>query len=75
MALPDWMLHVSLLLVVAVLLGLLTRRVGLPHTVVLAVVGFVPEPVGREFGTEIPIHGEPSKKLSYSSLSPHSARG
>lgn len=58
MALPEWMLHLSLLLTIAVIFGLLARRVGLPHTVVLAAVGIVAGAVGREFGVEIPIHGE-----------------
>lgn len=58
MTLPDWMLQLSVLLAVAVVLGLLARRVGLPHTVVLAVLGFVAGAAGRVFGLEIPLHGE-----------------
>lgn len=67
MTLPDWMLQLSVLLAVAVVLGLLARRVGLPHTVVLAVLGFVAGSVGRVFGFEIPLHGETFEKLWYSS--------
>ncbi len=33
MTLPDWLLQLSVLLAIAVVLGLLARRVGLPHTV------------------------------------------
>jgi len=58
MTLPDWMLQLSVLLAVAVVLGLLARRIGLPHTVVLAVLGFVAGAAGRVFGLEIPLHGE-----------------
>jgi CPA1 family monovalent cation:H+ antiporter len=58
MTLPDWMLQLAVLLAVAVVLGLLARRVGLPHTVVLAVVGFVAGSFGREFGLEVPLYGE-----------------
>jgi CPA1 family monovalent cation:H+ antiporter len=58
MTLPDWMLLLSLLLAVAVVLGLLARRVGLPHTVVLAVLGFAAGAVGREFDVQIPLYGE-----------------
>jgi CPA1 family monovalent cation:H+ antiporter len=58
MSLPDWMLQLSLLLSFAVVLGLLARRIGLPHTVVLAVLGFVAGAVGRVLGLEIPLHGE-----------------
>ena len=58
MTLPDWMLQLSVLLAVAVVLGLLARRVGLPHTVVLAVLGFAAGSAGRVFGLEIPLHGE-----------------
>jgi CPA1 family monovalent cation:H+ antiporter len=58
MSLPDWMLQLSLLLSFAVVLGLLARRIGLPHTVVLAVLGFVAGAVGRALGLEIPLHGE-----------------
>ncbi len=58
MSLPDWMLQLSVLLAVAVVLGLLARRVGLPHTVVLAVLGFIAGSTGRLFDMEIPLHGE-----------------
>ncbi len=40
MNLPEWLLGVSALLAGAVLLGVLAKRVRLPLTVVLAVVGF-----------------------------------
>jgi CPA1 family monovalent cation:H+ antiporter len=58
LTLPEWMLQLAVLLAVAVVLGLLARRIGLPHTVVLAVVGFVAGSIGRQFGVEIPLHGE-----------------
>ncbi|MGY1712383.1 cation:proton antiporter [Geodermatophilus sp. SYSU D00758] len=46
MELPRLLLEVSGLLTVAVLLGLVARRVGLPHSVVLVVVGFAASAVG-----------------------------
>jgi CPA1 family monovalent cation:H+ antiporter len=58
MSLPDWILQLSLLLSFAVVLGLVARRIGLPHTVVLAVLGFVAGAAGRLLGLEIPLQGE-----------------
>ncbi len=52
MHLPQWLLLLSGLLAAAVLLGLLARRVRLPFTVVLAVVGFLAAWLGDPLGFE-----------------------
>lgn len=52
------MLEVSALLAGAVLVGLFARRVGLPLTVVLAVVGFLAGWLGGPLGFESPVEGE-----------------
>ena len=58
MSLPAWLLLSSGLLVAAVALGLVARRVGLQLTVVLVVVGFVARLVGDSVDLEIPLEGE-----------------
>ncbi|MGB3633330.1 MAG: sodium:proton antiporter, partial [Rubrobacteraceae bacterium] len=58
MTLPQWLLLVSALLLAAVLIGLLARKVQLPFTVVLAVVGFVAGWIGAPLGFEMPLEGE-----------------
>lgn len=58
MTLPLLVLEVSGLLAVAVLLGLFARRLGLPFTVVLAVVGFLAGWLGGPLGFESPVEGE-----------------
>lgn len=58
MTLPEWVLQVSALLGVAVLLGVLARRVNLQFTVVLAVVGFLAGWIGGPLGIESPLQGE-----------------
>ncbi len=58
MTLPLLVLEVSGLLAVAVLLGLSARRLGLPFTVVLAVVGFMAGWLGGPLGFESPVEGE-----------------
>ncbi|MDP9391802.1 MAG: cation:proton antiporter, partial [Actinomycetota bacterium] len=46
MELPHLLLEMSALLVLAVMLGLLARRIGVPLSVVLVVVGFLAAAVG-----------------------------
>ncbi|MDQ3735704.1 MAG: sodium:proton antiporter [Actinomycetota bacterium] len=46
MELPQLLLEMSALLILAVLLGLLTRRIGVPLSVVLVTVGFLAAAVG-----------------------------
>lgn len=59
MSLAAWLLLLSALLAAAVLLGVLARRVRLPLTVVLAVVGFLVGWLGtRVWSLESPLHGE-----------------
>lgn len=58
MTLPEWMLQISALLGVAVLLGVVARRMNLQFTVVLAVVGLLAGGLGRPLGIESPLHGE-----------------
>ena len=53
MNLPQWLLGISALLAGAVLLGVLAKRVRLPLTVVLAVVGF-----GAGVFVQSPLQGE-----------------
>ena len=57
MNLPEWLLQLSALLASAVLLGILAKRVRLPLTVVLAVVGF-----GAGAVLENPLQGEVFKE-------------
>ena len=58
MGLPQWLLELSALLAVAVVLGVLSRRVRLPLTAVLAVVGFLAGWLGGPLGIASPLHGE-----------------
>lgn len=58
MHLPEWLLLLAALLAIAVLLGLLARRIRLPFTVVLAVVGFLAALLGDPLGWESPLQGE-----------------
>ena len=57
MSLPQWLLQLSALLAGAVVLGVLARRVRLPLTVVLVVVGFVAHWLGGALGIASPLHG------------------
>ncbi|CAN5861616.1 hypothetical protein BH24DEI2_BH24DEI2_24110 [soil metagenome] len=58
MNLPEWLLQLSALLAGAVLLGVLAKRVRLPLTVVLAVVGF-----GAGAFLHNPLQGEVFKEV------------
>ncbi len=58
MSLPEWLLLVSPFLALAVLLAVLARRVRLPLTMVVAVVGFVAAWVGHSVGAKFPLEGE-----------------
>ena len=63
MTLPQWILLTSILLTVAVLLGVFARRVRLQLTVVLAVVGFVAGWLLEPLGLEIPLRGEEFEEI------------
>lgn len=58
MNLPEWILVVSGLLALAVVLGILARKVRLPLTVVLAAVGFLGGWIGRWLGIGSPLGAE-----------------
>ncbi len=58
MTLPLWLLLVSGLLGVAVLAGLLARKLRLPVTVLLALAGFAAGGLGRSYGVVNPLQGE-----------------
>ena len=58
MELAEPLLEVSLLLAAAVVLGLLARRVRIPLTVVLAVVGFLASSLGGSLAIERQLAGE-----------------
>lgn len=58
MSVPELVLLASVLLTVAVLLGVLAQRVGLQLTVVLAAVGFLAGWLGEPLGVESPLQGE-----------------
>lgn len=63
MSLPQWILLISILLALAVLLGVLAQRVRLQLTVVLAVVGFVAGWLLEPLGLEIPLRGEEFEEI------------
>lgn len=63
MTLPLLVLEVSGLLAAAVFLSLFARRLGLPFTVVLAVVGFLAGWLGGPLGFESPVEGEEFEKV------------
>ena len=70
MELPHFLLEMSALLTLAVLLGLVARRVGIPLSVILVVVGVVaaaagltPE-IGRLEGEERPASAAPGASES-----------
>jgi CPA1 family monovalent cation:H+ antiporter len=51
-------LAISILLAIASLLAVLTRRVGIPLTLILVLVGFLAGELARANGVELPIEGE-----------------
>ena len=57
MTLAEWLLFVSALLGLAVLVSIGARRLRLPLTVVLAVVGFVTAWIGGRVELSSPLHG------------------
>ncbi len=63
MSLPQLLLEISALLAGAVLLGLFARRLRLPFTVVLAVVGFLAGWLGGPFGLASPVEGEEFERV------------
>lgn len=58
MSLPEWLLLIAGLLALAVALGTFARRLGVPLTVVLAVVGFLAGGMGRWLGVGSPLEEE-----------------
>ncbi len=64
--LPHWLLRISLLLALAVLLAMLARRLRLPVTVVLVIVGFLANWAAAPLGFEDPLgdlHGEEFEEI------------
>ncbi len=57
------LLEVSALLAGAVLIGLFARRLNLPFTVVLAVIGFLAGWLGGPLGFESPVEGEEFERV------------
>ena len=58
MTLPDFVLQISLLLAVAVVIGVLARRVRVPLTALLTMIGFLAAWAGDAVGIGSPVHGE-----------------